>query len=75
MRTLLADELADILRVPKGRVYELVRQGKLPAVRIGRQVRFREETVAAWLAELENDSAATQNEMPNSAGYARHRST
>ena len=54
MRTLLADEIAQIPRVPKGRIYELVRQGKLPAVRIGRQVRFREETVAAWLDEFEN---------------------
>jgi excisionase family DNA binding protein len=73
MRTLLADEIAQMLRVPKGRVYELARQGKLPAIRIGRLVRFREETVAAWLAELENESVATQDGVPDNAGYARNR--
>ena len=57
MKTLIAEEIADMLRVTKGRVYELVRQGRLPAVRIGRQVRFREETVVAWLAKLESGDA------------------
>ncbi len=53
MKILLADEIAKILRVPKGRIYELARQGKLPAVRIGRQIRFREDAVEAWLSGLE----------------------
>ncbi len=57
MKIFLADEIAQILRVPKGRVYELVRQGKLPAVRIGRQVRFREDAVEAWLSGLEERAA------------------
>ncbi len=57
MKILLADEIAQILRVPKGRVYELARQGKLPAVRIGRQIRFREDAVEAWLSRLEERPA------------------
>ncbi len=57
MKILLADEIAQILRVPKGRVYELARQGKLPAVRIGRQIRFREDAVEAWLSGLEERPA------------------
>ncbi len=57
MKIFLADEIAQILRVPKGRVYELARQGKLPAVRIGRQVRFREDAVEAWLSGLEERTA------------------
>ncbi len=64
MKILLADEIAQILRVPKGRVYELARQGKLPAVRMGRQVRFREESVDAWLAGLEGESESMQNVGP-----------
>ncbi len=59
MKILLADEIAQILRVPKGRVYELARQGKLPAVRIGRQIRFREDAVEAWLSALEERPAHT----------------
>ncbi len=57
MKIFLADEIAQILRIPKGRVYELARQGKLPAVRIGRQVRFREDAVEAWLSGLEERPA------------------
>lgn len=60
MKIFVADEIAQILRVPKGRVYDLVRQGKLPAVRIGRQVRFREDSVDAWLAGLEGERTAVQ---------------
>ncbi len=56
MKIFLANEIAQILRVPKGRVYELARQGRLPAIRIGRQVRFREDAVEAWLSGLEERS-------------------
>ena len=43
MRMLLAQEAAQMLRLPKARIYELVRQGRLPAVRVGRLVRIPEE--------------------------------
>jgi len=45
VRLLLADEAAQILRIPKARVYELVRQSKLRVVRIGRFVRIPEEAL------------------------------
>ncbi len=50
MKILLAQEAATILRVPKARVYELVRQRKFPAVRIGRLVRIPEEELRGWIA-------------------------
>jgi len=50
MKMLLANEAAEILRVPKARVYELVRQRDLPAIRIGRLVRIPEEELRAWIA-------------------------
>ena len=53
MRLLEADELADALQVPRPGVYELARQQVLPAVRIGRQIRFRQEAIETWLASLE----------------------
>lgn len=46
---LTAEEVAAILKVRKGRVYELVRSGSLPAVHLGRQVRFRRADLEAWL--------------------------
>jgi excisionase family DNA binding protein len=44
-------EVAARLRLPKGRVYELARQGRLPAVRIGKYVRVQREQLEAWIAK------------------------
>jgi excisionase family DNA binding protein len=54
MKVLVAGEVAELLKIPIPRVYELARQGQIPHVRIGRQVRFRQEAVEAWLTSLEN---------------------
>ncbi len=62
MRLLKADEVAEVLQVPKPRVYELARQQMLPAVRIGRQIRFRQEAIETWLAALEVRGAAVREE-------------
>jgi excisionase family DNA binding protein len=45
-----AEEVAKLLRVSKNRVYELARQKILPAVRLGRQVRFSREAMDAWIS-------------------------
>jgi len=50
MQLLLVDEVAKTLRVPKARIYELVRQGELPAVRVGRLIRISGEALQAWIA-------------------------
>jgi len=47
---LTAQELAQRLRVPTARVYELARQDAIPSVRLGRQIRFDCEAVARWIA-------------------------
>jgi excisionase family DNA binding protein len=44
-KTLTVDEVAVLLRIPKARVYELVRQRKLGVVHIGRSVRIPEEAL------------------------------
>lgn len=62
MRLLKADEVAEALQVPKPRVYELARQQVLPAVRIGRQIRFRQEAIETWLAALEDRGAGAREE-------------
>jgi excisionase family DNA binding protein len=50
MRLLTAREAAPILRVTRERVYELVRLGLIPSVRLGRQVRFSESALEDWIA-------------------------
>lgn len=47
---LVADEVAELLRVDKQRVYELVRTNRLPFIRLGeRQYRFSLDAVERWL--------------------------
>ena len=48
-RMLLAPEVAEILNVSVPRVYELVRAGVLPSVRLGRQVRVDRRKLQAFL--------------------------
>lgn len=52
-RLLTVSEVADLLRVPKGYVYELARSGKLPTVRLGKYVRIGPSALRQWLAEHE----------------------
>jgi excisionase family DNA binding protein len=45
-----ADYVSELLDIPKARVYELVRENVLPAVRIGaRQIRFDEDILREWI--------------------------
>ena len=50
-RLLTADEVAGLLAVPRSSVYEYVRRlhDPLPAVRIGRHVRFVRGELDAWI--------------------------
>lgn len=46
---LTTDEVLDYLQVNLRTVYRLIKAGKLPAVRVGRQWRFRRRDIDAWL--------------------------
>lgn len=47
---LVAEEVADLLRVDKQRIYELVRTNKIPVIRLGeRQYRFSAQAILRWL--------------------------
>ena len=48
-RLLTPDEVAELLKVSRFRVYELGRTGALPAVRLGRQVRFNPAVLRAFI--------------------------
>ena len=46
---LTVDEISDYLKIPKSTIYKLVREGKIPAQKIGRHWRFRKEVIDNWL--------------------------
>ena len=48
---LTVDEISDYLKIPRSTIYKLVREGKIPAQKIGRHWRFRKEAVDSWLSE------------------------
>lgn len=57
-KLLIADEVAQLLRVDKQRIYELVRTKKLPVIKLGeRQYRFSAEAIENFL-----NSGGTQSE-------------
>jgi excisionase family DNA binding protein len=59
---LTTEEVLDYLQVNLRTVYRLIKAGKIPAVRVGRQWRFRKRDIDTWLessrpgARLSNDS-------------------
>jgi excisionase family DNA binding protein len=48
---LTAQQVAAVLQVPKARVYELAREGLIPVVRLGRQVRVSASALNDWIAD------------------------
>ena len=45
-----AEQLADLFKVTPHRVYDLVREDRIPHIRIGRQIRFSPDAIEAWAA-------------------------
>ena len=43
------DDLAAFLKIPKSTLYKLVREGRIPAQKVGRHWRFHKETIVRWL--------------------------
>ena len=60
---LIADEVAELLRVDKQRIYELVRTNQIPVIRLGeRQYRFSAHAIEQFLrnggTRKENDDVS-----------------
>jgi excisionase family DNA binding protein len=60
-RLLDADEVAEMLGVPKAWVYEQSRKGRIPTVALGRYRRYRQEAIDEWIMEMESNRK--QNEV------------
>jgi excisionase family DNA binding protein len=52
---LTIEELAVYLKIPKSTLYKLVREGKIPAQKIGRHWRFRKAAIDNWLEKIRSE--------------------
>lgn len=50
-----AEEVGQMLGVPKSWVWEQSRNGRIPTVRLGRYRRYRREAIERWIEELEDE--------------------
>jgi excisionase family DNA binding protein len=57
-RLLEAEDVANYLGVRTDWVYREVRAGRLPHIRLGRAVRFRSESIEAWIDSRERGMPA-----------------
>jgi excisionase family DNA binding protein len=48
---LTIEELAIYLKISKSSLYKIVREGKIPAQKVGRHWRFRKGAIDLWLEE------------------------
>lgn len=51
------DEALEVLNISRTKLYQLVREGELPAVKMGRCVRFRPTSLREYIANAERRSA------------------
>ncbi|WP_371878691.1 helix-turn-helix domain-containing protein [Conexibacter sp. DBS9H8] len=69
-RLLTPEEVGRLLAVPKSWVYGAARTGQLPAVRLGRYVRFREATIVEWLEKGSSPTVAAAGPTVTSGSQA-----
>jgi excisionase family DNA binding protein len=70
---LTTEEVLEYLQVNLRTVYRLIKAGKIPAVRVGRQWRFRKRDIDAWLDSQRprggpRQAAAAPSAVPKPAG-------
>jgi excisionase family DNA binding protein len=63
---LTTEEVLEYLQVNLRTVYRLIKAGKIPAVRVGRQWRFRKRDIDAWLDSQRSAGGATPAAAPAS---------
>ena len=70
---LTTEEVLEYLQVNLRTVYRLIKAGKIPAVRVGRQWRFRKRDIDAWLETQRIRGARVESvpDEPDSGAMAR----
>ena len=70
---LSAQEVADILKIARNTVYELVKRGDLVSSKVGKQVRVTRQEVDAYLKRTTNaDSVNAKNAQTNGSNLQNH---
>lgn len=67
---LTTDEVLEYLQVNLRTVYRLIKAGKIPAVRVGRQWRFRKGDLDAWLESQRARTARSAQSLSSSSPSA-----
>jgi excisionase family DNA binding protein len=70
---LTTEEVLDYLQVNLRTIYRLIKAGKLPAVRVGRQWRFRKRDIDAWLESQRPRASRSPGAAPRPAAPATGR--
>src|ERR1051326_4521665 len=70
---LTTEEVLEYLQVNLRTVYRLIKAGKIPAVRVGRQWRFRKRDIDGWLDSQRAHSAHAAPTSPTSAHAHPHK--
>ncbi|HZT77793.1 MAG TPA: response regulator [Vicinamibacterales bacterium] len=68
---LTTEEVLEYLQVNLRTVYRLIKAGKIPAVRVGRQWRFRKRDIDAWLDSQRGPRGAARPAAPTPSTPAR----
>jgi excisionase family DNA binding protein len=61
---LTTEEVLTYLKVTPRTIYRLIRTGELPAVRVGRQWRFRQHDLDAWIDRQANPGVVATLNTP-----------
>ncbi len=64
-KLLTTRELVDLLHLDRVTIYKMVKDGELPALRVGGQWRFAEEAVNAWLKRRRGEAPAASTAPPS----------
>ena len=59
------DDVAIFLNISARTVYDYAQKGKIPAIKLGGQWRFREEDITSWLDKKANESSSNFSEIPS----------
>jgi excisionase family DNA binding protein len=72
---LTAAEVAALLRMTPGWVYEETRRNRIPHMRLGRYFRYRRSTIDAWMAQLETGPDVAAHSSSSFQTQSRRRPT
>ena len=69
---LTTEEVLEYLQINLRTVYRLIKAGQIPAIRVGRQGRFRKADLDAWLTGQQVSSSVTADRTTSPSPVAEH---